>query len=59
MFRSLHWDTHAEWAHHTGANALRKWIDRSPNLILGIWKLRGLLDRTLVIIASEFSRDMP
>lgn len=51
----LHWDTHANG--HTTADRLHKEIDRPiAQLILDLEE-RGLLDRTLVIIASEFSRD--
>lgn len=52
----LHWDTH-ENGHDTVAR-LKSEIDRPiAQLILDLEE-RGLLDRTLVIIASEFSRDM-
>lgn len=52
----LHWDTH-ENGHATVAR-LKKEIDRPiAQLILDL-EARGLLDRTLVIVASEFSRDM-
>ena len=51
----LHWDTHAEG--HNTVDRLHKEIDRPiAQLVLDLEK-RGLLDRTLVIIASEFSRD--
>lgn len=51
----LHWDTHAEG--HNTVDRLHKEIDRPiAQLILDLEE-RGLLDRTLVIIASEFSRD--
>lgn len=52
----IHWDTHNSG--HTTVDRLHKEID-SPiaQLILDL-ESRGLLDRTLVIIASEFSRDM-
>ena len=52
----LSWDTH-EKGHETYAN-MKKQIDRPiAQLILDL-EARGLLNRTLVIIASEFSRDM-
>ncbi|TWT51658.1 DUF1501 domain-containing protein [Allorhodopirellula solitaria] len=52
----LHWDTH-EKGHSTVAR-LKREVDRPiAQLILDL-ESRGLLDRTLVIIASEFSRDM-
>ena len=52
----IHWDTHANG--HTTVDGLHKTIDRPiAQLILDL-EARGLLDRTLVIIASEFSRDM-
>jgi uncharacterized protein (DUF1501 family) len=52
----IHWDTHENG--HTTAERLKKEIDRPiAQLILDL-EQRGLLDRTLVILASEFSRDM-
>ncbi|MFO0825329.1 MAG: DUF1501 domain-containing protein [Gemmataceae bacterium] len=52
----LHWDTH-ENGHATYAR-MKKEIDRPiAQLILDL-EARGLLDRTLVVLASEFSRDM-
>jgi hypothetical protein len=52
----VHWDTH-ERGHET-VDRLHKEIDRPiAQLILDL-EARGLLDRTLVVIASEFSRDM-
>ena len=52
----LSWDTH-ENGHQTAAE-MKQSIDRPiAQLILDLEE-RGLLDRTLVIIASEFSRDM-
>jgi hypothetical protein len=52
----LHWDTH-ENGHATYAR-MKKEIDRPiAQLILDL-ESRGLLDRTLVVLASEFSRDM-
>ncbi|HEV7282953.1 MAG TPA: DUF1501 domain-containing protein [Pirellulaceae bacterium] len=52
----LNWDTHANG--HTTLVEMKKQIDRPiAQLILDL-ESRGLLDRTLVILASEFSRDM-
>ena len=52
----LHWDTH-ENGHATAAR-MKAEIDRPiAQLILDLDE-RGLLDRTLVVLASEFSRDM-
>ncbi|MCP5551664.1 MAG: DUF1501 domain-containing protein [Akkermansiaceae bacterium] len=52
----LHWDTHESG--HTTVDRLKKEVDRPiAQLILDLEE-RGLLDRTLVIVASEFSRDM-
>jgi hypothetical protein len=50
------WDTHENG--HTTAAAMKQVIDRPiAQLILDL-EQRGLLDRTLVVLASEFSRDM-
>lgn len=52
----LHWDTHKDG--HETLVRMKKEIDRPiAQLILDL-ESRGLLDRTLVIVASEFSRDM-
>jgi hypothetical protein len=52
----LNWDTHANG--HTTLKAMKEQIDRPiAQLILDL-ESRGLLNRTLVILASEFSRDM-
>jgi hypothetical protein len=52
----LHWDTHENG--HTTAKRMKQEIDRPiAQLILDL-ESRKLLDRTLVIVASEFSRDM-
>jgi len=52
----VHWDTHNDG--HTTVDRLHKQIDRPiAQLILDLQQ-RGLLDRTLVVLASEFSRDM-
>jgi uncharacterized protein (DUF1501 family) len=51
----LHWDTHANG--HETLERMHREIDRPiAQLILDL-ESRGLLDRTLVVIASEFSRD--
>jgi len=43
---------------HTGLALLKKLIDRPiAQLVLDLEE-RGLLDRTLIVLASEFSRDM-
>jgi hypothetical protein len=52
----VHWDTH-ENGHETLA-ALKQEIDRPIARLIRDLEERGMLDRTLVIIASEFSRDM-
>jgi hypothetical protein len=50
------WDTHEEG--HSRAVNMKQSIDRPiAQLVLDL-EDRGLLDRTLVIVASEFSRDM-
>lgn len=51
----LHWDTHAS-GHETVARMHREVDQPIAQLILDL-ESRGLLDRTLVIVASEFSRD--
>ncbi|MGB0599931.1 MAG: DUF1501 domain-containing protein [Rubripirellula sp.] len=51
----LHWDTHAE-GHNTVARMHRE-MDRPIAQLIRDLEARSLLDRTLVIIASEFSRD--
>ncbi|MEY3175995.1 MAG: hypothetical protein RLZZ436_3909 [Planctomycetota bacterium] len=51
----LHWDTHAN-GHETLAR-MHTEIDRPIARLIRDLELRGLLDRTLVILASEFSRD--
>jgi len=52
----LHWDTHESG--HTTVQRLKDEIDRPIAALIRDLESRGLLDRTLVIIASEFSRDM-
>jgi uncharacterized protein (DUF1501 family) len=52
----VHWDTHENG--HTTAERMKREIDRPiAQLVLDL-EARGLLDRTLVVLASEFSRDM-
>ena len=52
----LHWDTHENG--HTTVTRMKQEIDRPiAQLILDL-EQRGLLARTLVVLASEFSRDM-
>jgi arylsulfatase A-like enzyme len=51
----LHWDTHAN-GHETAAR-MHGEIDRPVAQLILDLEARGLLDRTLVILASEFSRD--
>jgi hypothetical protein len=52
----LNWDTHDNG--HTRLADLKKLIDRPiAQLVLDLEE-RGLLDRTLIVLASEFSRDM-
>jgi hypothetical protein len=52
----LHWDTH-ENGHET-VQRLKGEIDRPIARLIRDLEERGLLDRTLVVLASEFSRDM-
>jgi len=52
----VHWDTHENG--HTTVDRLKKEIDRPITQLILDLEERGMLDRTLVIIASEFSRDM-
>ncbi len=51
----LHWDTHKD-GHDTVAE-MHKQMDLPIATLIRDLESRGLLDRTLVIIASEFSRD--
>ncbi len=51
----LNWDTHENG--HRRATAMKKQIDAPiAQLVLDL-EARGLLDRTLIVLASEFSRD--
>jgi hypothetical protein len=52
----LHWDTHENG--HATLVEMKKQIDRPVTQLVLDLEARGLLDRTLVILASEFSRDM-
>jgi arylsulfatase A-like enzyme len=52
----LHWDTHENG--HTTAARMQKEIDRPVARLIRDLEERGLLDRTLVVLATEFSRDM-
>jgi hypothetical protein len=52
----LNWDTHENG--HATYTEMKKQIDRPiAQLVLDL-EARGMLDRTLVVVASEFSRDM-
>jgi hypothetical protein len=51
----LHWDTHANG--HETAVRMHKEIDQPITRLVRDLEARGLLDRTLVVVASEFSRD--
>jgi len=50
------WDTHEEG--HTRAVKMKQSIDQPIARLIVDLEQRGMLDRTLVIVASEFSRDM-
>lgn len=50
------WDTHENG--HTRARAMKQTIDAPVAQLILDLEERGLLDRTLVILASEFGRDM-
>ena len=52
----LNWDTH-ENGHATYA-AMKQQIDRPVAQLIRDLDARGLLERTIVVVASEFSRDM-
>jgi uncharacterized protein DUF1501 len=51
----LNWDTHENG--HTRAAAMKKQIDCPVAQLVLDLEQRGLLNRTLVVLASEFSRD--
>jgi hypothetical protein len=50
------WDTHENG--HTRAAGMKRQIDAPVSQLILDLEQRGLLDRTLVVIASEFGRDM-
>ncbi len=52
----LNWDTH-EHGHEKVVN-MKKAIDGAVSQLVLDLEERGLLDRTLIVLASEFSRDM-
>lgn len=52
----LHWDTHENG--HTRLADLKKMVDGPIAQLVADLEARGLLDRTLIVLASEFSRDM-
>jgi len=52
----LNWDTHDNG--HTRMTDLKKQIDAPVAQLILDLEQRGLLDRTLIVLASEFSRDM-
>ncbi len=52
----LNWDTHADG--HTTLQRMKEEIDGPVAQLILDLESRGLLNRTLVILASEFSRDM-
>ena len=51
-----YWDTHDNG--HTRTIDLKQMIDAPVAQLIGDLESRGLLNRTLVVLASEFSRDM-
>lgn len=51
----LNWDTHADG--HATVDRMHREVDRPIAQLIRDLEVRGLLSRTLVIIASEFSRD--
>lgn len=52
----VHWDTHENG--HATTEQMKAEIDRPVAQLILDLEDRGLLDRTLVVLASEFSRDM-
>jgi hypothetical protein len=52
----MNWDTHENG--HATTERMHKEVDRPIARLIKDLEERGMLDRTLVIIASEFSRDM-
>lgn len=51
-----HWDTHENG--HERAISMKQQIDRPIARLIRDLEQRGLLDRTLIVLASEFGRDM-
>ena len=51
----VYWDTHEHG--HERAEAMKKFIDAPVAQLVRDLETRGLLDRTLVVLASEFGRD--
>ncbi|MDZ4802133.1 MAG: DUF1501 domain-containing protein [Bryobacteraceae bacterium] len=51
-----HWDTHENG--HTRARGMKEEIDGPVSQLILDLEQRGLLDRTLIVLASEFGRDM-
>jgi arylsulfatase A-like enzyme len=51
----LHWDTHGSG--HETVESMHKEIDQPIATLIRDLEQRGLLERTLVVIATEFSRD--
>lgn len=51
-----HWDTHDNG--HTRLAGLKQMIDAPIAQLVRDLEERGMLDRTLIVLASEFSRDM-
>ena len=51
----LHWDTHKDG--HETVSGMHKMMDAPIAQLIRDLEARGLLNRTLVVIASEFSRD--
>ena len=52
----LNWDTHENG--HTRTADMKRQIDAPIAQLVRDLEERGLLDRTLIVLASEFSRDM-
>jgi hypothetical protein len=52
----VYWDTHENG--HTRATDMKRQIDGPVAQLVLDLEERGLLDRTLIVLASEFSRDM-
>lgn len=52
----LNWDTHENG--HTRAEQMKQQIDAPVAQLVLDLEERGLLDRTLIVLASEFSRDL-